>query len=366
MSGLGKRKKVLFLIPSLSGGGAERVFTTLLRHLDRTRFEPHLALLEATGAYTDDIPADIVVHDLKVKRVRYAWPAIIRLVRKIRPEAILSTPGHLNIAIAMFRFLLPRKLKVLVREAVIVSALLPEETSHLGLWTWLYRYAYRRADLVICLSDSMIDDMVKEIGLPPHKLHRIYNPVDLERLRQQTASSENPYRGPGPHLVAAGRLNHQKGFDVLLAAMPIVVASLPSARLTVLGEGPLLNALQEQSQQLGLDDVVCFAGFSNSPWTYLKHADVFVLPSRYEGLSNVMLEAIALGTPVVATDCPGAVREVCNLLGGITLVPVEDSRSLAEAVIEAAGVNGARLRTVQRDMGAFDLRRIVEEYSDTF
>src|ERR1700757_4209253 len=95
----GERKRILFLLPSLTGGGAERVFTTLLRHLDRTRFEPHLALLQATGAYMEDIPKDVPIYDLKVPRVRYGLPAILRLIWRLRPQTILATMGHLNIAL---------------------------------------------------------------------------------------------------------------------------------------------------------------------------------------------------------------------------------------------------------------------------
>src|SRR5260370_38299311 len=95
------RKKILLLIPSLAGGGAERVFSILLHHLDRTRFELHLAVLQTKGAYMADIPRDVTVHDLKVFRVRYALPSIARLVWRLRPQTVLSTLGHLNLALIL-------------------------------------------------------------------------------------------------------------------------------------------------------------------------------------------------------------------------------------------------------------------------
>src|SRR6266403_1402478 len=110
-----RRTKVLFLIPTLEGGGAERVFSMLLAHLDRTRFEPHLAVLQIAGAYRQDIPEDVVMHDLKVPRVRYALPSIVRLVWKVRPQTILSTLGHLNLALILCKPLLPRATKLVVR-----------------------------------------------------------------------------------------------------------------------------------------------------------------------------------------------------------------------------------------------------------
>jgi glycosyltransferase involved in cell wall biosynthesis len=364
----GSRRKVLFLIPSLTGGGAERVFTTLLRHLDRTRFEPQLAALEVKGAYAQDVPYDVVIHNLNVSRVRYALPHIIMLIWKTRPTTVISTLGHLNIALAMCKRLLPHRVRVVIREAVVVSALLPEETQHLRLWTWLYRCSYRQADKVICLSDSMLEDMVNSFGLPRGKMVRIYNPVDIDRVREQAARGINPYTAPGPHLVAAGRLTRQKGFDLLLDAMPIVLQSFPTARLTILGEGVLRATLEEQSRGLGIENAVSFTGFEQNPWRYLKNADVFVLPSRYEGLPNVMLEALALETPVIATDCPGAIREVHEATSGISLVPMENPKALADAVIKvcSSAKNTNSLRVSRVDLRKFSLQHVVLEYSSLF
>src|SRR2546422_1465371 len=163
-------KRVLLLLPSLAGGGAERVFLTLVRHLDRSRFEPHLAVLQAQGAYGEDVPKDIVVHDLKASRVRYALSGIVRVARKVRPHAILSTLGHLNLALIACRHLLPSSTRLLVREAAIASAVLVQETRHPQFWKWLYRRLYRRADRVVCLSDSMVNDMVDHFNVPRNKL----------------------------------------------------------------------------------------------------------------------------------------------------------------------------------------------------
>ena len=364
-----QRRKVLFLIPSLEGGGAERVFSMLLRHLDRSRFEPHLAVLQAEGAYLRDIPQDVVVHNLNISRVRYALPRVVRLVWKVRPRTLLSTLRHLNLALILAKPFLPRGTRLLVREAAIVSTVLREERTHPRLWAWLYRHLYGRADAVVCLSDSMVEDLVVNFSLPREKLVRIYNPVDIERVRQLGGVGENPYASAGPHLVAAGRLCRQKGFDVLLEAMPTVLKNLPGAQLAILGEGPLQSDLTEQAQRLGLNDKVRFLGFQQNPWPWLKHADLFVLPSRYEGLPNALLEALALGTPVVASDCPGGIREVQNCDGGIAVVPMEDPDALALAIITVgrrSGFSAGRETTDHRILNRFDLQQIVGEYSKLF
>src|SRR5713226_6645043 len=121
-------KKVLFLLPSLTGGGAERVFSILLRHLDRDVFEPHLGLLGAEGEYLEEIPKDVTIHQLNISRARYSLPGIVRLVWKIRPHTVLSTLGHMNLMLGMAKPFFPRTTQLIVREAVVASAYQRQET----------------------------------------------------------------------------------------------------------------------------------------------------------------------------------------------------------------------------------------------
>jgi glycosyltransferase involved in cell wall biosynthesis len=211
----------------------------------------------------------------------------------------------------------------------------------------------------------MANDMAEHFQVPRDKLVRIYNPVDVKRVQELAEYGENPYSGPGPHLAAAGRLTRQKGFDVLLDALPAVLECFPETRLAILGEGPLEEKLTEQAQKLGLTQKVTFLGFQENPWPYLKHADLFLLPSRYEGTPNVLLEALALGTPVVASDCPGGMREIQASNPEIVLVPPEDPGALAQAIITASKMprRAEGTQRVQQRLRAFDLQEIVDAYS---
>ena len=360
------RKKVLFFIPSLAGGGAERVFTSLLQHLNRDRFDLHLAVLQAAGPYMQDLPEDVAVHDLGISRVRYALPRIARLVWKLRPHTILSTLRHLNLALVLCKPFMPRGTRLLIREAWSVTAPM-EEMHQPERWNWFCRRFYNRADVVLCQSDSMLNELAEHFRLPRKKLVRIYNPIDIGRVRESAEIDGNPLPGPGPHLVTAGRLSWEKGHDVLLEAMPTVLQSLPNARLIILGEGPRQRELTEQSKRLGLAEAVCFLGFQQNPWRYFRHADVFVLSSRHDGLPNALLEAVALGTPVVATDCPGGIREVQDGSIGMVLVPPEDSLALAEAIVSVCCKQGReRLRTSPEALNRFGLHRVVGEYAALF
>src|SRR5689334_5810761 len=150
------RRRVLFLVPNFTGGvgGAERVISSLLRHIDNTKFECHLATGHAGGELFNDVPEHVPIHQLNVSRMRYSLPGIIRLIWAVRPHTVLATVGYLNVMLILARPFLPRDIRLLLREATTPSAFVSQDTPHPKLWTWFYRHLYRRAEKVVCLSDS--------------------------------------------------------------------------------------------------------------------------------------------------------------------------------------------------------------------
>jgi glycosyltransferase involved in cell wall biosynthesis len=362
------RKRILLVAPSLRGGGAERVMATLTRHLDRTCFEPHLALVRAEGPHLSDIPSDVPIHDLKAKRARYALSPIVRLCWKLRPDLLLATSGYLNLAVLIAKPALPRKMRLLVREVTTVSSNLAQDFTYPRVWGWLYRLLYKKADWVICASDHMRNDLAEKFGVPLHKMVRIYNPVDKDRIQALADSVTNPYTGAGPQIVTGGRLSREKGIDVLLESMELVHRVNSTARLTILGTGPLEDTLRKQTQTMGLDDVVTFMGFQSNPYPYYKYADLFVLSSYYEGLPNGVLEALALGTRVVAADIPSGMREIAERTECLKLVADRTPERLADGIIECLKEGGTRSQ-VEADgplLKTFGVGSIVSEYEGLF
>lgn len=335
------RCTVLFVAASLESGGAERVMVTLLQHLGRERFEPHIAVASARGPLLNELPPDVVLHDLKASRVRFCLPELLRVIWRVRPCAILSTAGHVNVPLLAIRPLLPRGTKIFVRENSTASAE-AIATGDVRRRKLLYRCFYRNANAVICQSDAMLNDLCEQFHVPRKNMVRIYNPVDGERIRSIATNAPNPFIGQGPHLVASGRLEHAKGFDLLIEAMSGVRKSFPHAQLTVVGSGSLESDLRNQCARLGLTATVTFAGFHSNPYPYYANADLFVLSSRYEGLPNVMLEAMALNTPLVATDCPGGVREIVKGWPNCRLVRAGDPSALVDGIV-ASLRNGRNL-----------------------
>ncbi|HVJ84058.1 MAG TPA: glycosyltransferase, partial [Caulifigura sp.] len=182
-----------------------------------------------------------------------------------------------------------------------------------GLRGALTRRAYQAADRVICLADGMREMVTTRLGVDSRRVVRIFNPI--EPAVDGEASPTDHRTGAGPRLMAIGTLEPRKGFDRILAAMPRLLESRPKATLTIFGEGPERWALEQQAVSLGLRGQVRFAGFSSKAASELRSADLFVLSSRFEGMPNVLLEAIAARCPFVVVDHPGGTREMVELLG---------------------------------------------------
>jgi glycosyltransferase involved in cell wall biosynthesis len=359
-----ERIRILFLVSSMRGGGAERVIATLLEHIDRLRFEPHLGLVKAEGPYLNNVPEDVYLHDLKAVRARYALPGIVRLAWRVRPQIIFSTAGQVNLALILGKGLLPPRLRLLVRETTVVSCQL-SDTPHPRAFLWLFRHLYRRADRVICPCDYSLVDLAKHFGVPRARLERIYNPVDSERI-ERLAMGESPYTSAGPNLIAVGRLSKEKRLHLLIEAIPHVRRVLPTAELTILGAGPLEAELKNQCRRLRLDQVIHWLGFQENPYAYLRAADLFVLVSRYEGLPNSLLEALALGTPSLAVDSPSGIREIAETGCRLTLIPSGDAKALAAGVIRALEQPKGSCLPKPAFYHRFGVQSVVSKYQDLF
>lgn len=349
--------RVAFVLPSFAGGGAERVLITVANALDRTVFAPRLVVLDGGGPLRGLVAADVPVRVLDRPRLRRALPALRRALRAEPTDVALSTLGYLNVGMLALRPLLPRRLRLVVREANMPLAGTGGHVGRgLGLAT---RLLYPRADLVVCPAARIADELAGRYRVPRDRLRVIPNPVDAARLR---ALAIPPVRAPGPglRLVAAGRLVEQKGHNRLLALMPRLPAD---SHLTIIGEGPLRAALAETIAAAGLGGRVTLAGFSATPWASYAGADAFVLPSLWEGLPNAALEALAVGTPVIATPEAGGIGEIAAAAapGAVTIAAAGDPLAAAIDALRPDPPGDLRPSLLPE---AFALERVVARYAE--
>jgi glycosyltransferase involved in cell wall biosynthesis len=310
------RVKIAFALPSFSAGGAERVLITLMNDINRKKFSPCLICLNQGGPLRSLVADDVPVHaDHNFSRVVFAIPYLIKMLWIIKPDVVLSTMAHMNFAVLLASPFLPRRTKIIVREAITPSFLL--NTYKRGwLVKILYKMLYPRAWKVICPAQCIIDEFEHCVQMQTRNFSLLYNPVNIEKIRAHVPT-ELP-REP-THFICAGRLHHQKGFDRLIECLPRL--NNKNWHLTILGEGDERTILQQLVDQHELAEHVTLAGFSSTPWPQIAQADCFLLPSRHEGLPNVALEALCVGTPVISMREAGGIGEIAALAspGSVTL-----------------------------------------------
>jgi glycosyltransferase involved in cell wall biosynthesis len=356
-------------LPSLSGGGAERMMLNLARGFTEAGTAVDLVVGTATGPYRDLVPPGATLIDLGAGRVLAALPGLVRYLRRRRPEVLLAAMDHANLIALWARFLA----RVPTRVAVSVRNHLSQEARHAPtragrLLPRLARVFYPWAAAVIAVSQGVADDLERLLGPGRARVLVIPNPVvtpDLEDLA--AAPPRHPWLHAGPDgavppvILAAGRLTPQKDFPTLLRAF----ARLPDPhlRLLILGEGPERPALESLGRDLGLAGRLDLPGFLTNPFACMARARLFVLSSAWEGLPGVLIQAMACGTPVVSTDCPSGPREVLADGRFGPLVPVGDVQGLADAI--AATLERPIFPEVLRARAAdFGLVAVTRQYAE--
>lgn len=322
---------------ALAGGGAERVMLTLAGAFADRGLAVDLVLTRAQGAYEDAIPPGIRIIDLKAPRIIVALPRLVRYLRRERPTVMLSALAPTNCLAVWARCLaLVDTRLVLSEHSTLSKASAYAVTRRARILPRLMRWSYRWADSVVAVSEGVADDLSVMLGLARSRIVVIHNPVvTWELLSKAKEPLLHPWFLPGapPVVLGVGRLMAAKDFPTLIRSFARLRRSR-YARLMILGEGEHRASLEALVAELGLQQDVVFPGFVANPYQYMANAALFVLSSRWEGLPTVLIEAMACGIPVVATDCPSGPREI--LEGGKwgKLVPVGAEVDLAEAIEE--------------------------------
>lgn len=314
----------------------------VINHLDRKLFHPSLALARSGGSYEAALAKDVKVHFLDTGRIPSSTVRMFRAIAPLhqviqneQPDLIYSVLDHANTV----GLLATRNLPVRPRVVLSIQNTLSAQFAHSKnlvnhLFRMLIIHLYPQANRIVALSQGVAADLNTLVPQLKNQTEVIYNAGLDERVLQgiqeplpQDLSIERPL------VVACGRLTEQKGFPDLLEAFARVRQVIP-ASLWIVGEGKQRPLLEQKIQRLGLADAVRLLGFQPNPYKYMAAADLFVLSSLYEGFGNVIVEAMACGAPVIATNCPSGPAEIIEDGVNGLLVPPGNVEALAQAILK--------------------------------
>ena len=338
-SSFGNDKRSLFLailLPDLRGGGVERIRIVLAHEFARQGHRVEFLLMQARGELLTEAQAAFSVVDLNCPRARNLPRVLSRYLRQHRPDALLAAMWPLTVIAPLMR-LSGYRGRIVVSEHNTLSV-------QYGHWGRFHRVAlrssmsmsYRLAHARVGVSCGVSDDIAALSGLPRHMFEVVHNPVPPRPMpdAQYLQNVDTLWAAPrGARILTVGSMKAQKNHPLLLRAFAQM--GRPDARLMFLGTGAGEADLRALAGELGMASQVIFAGFHPDPTPFYQTADLFVLSSDYEGFGNVIVEALACGTPVVSTDCPSGPAEILENGKYGRLVPVRDAQALADAMRQA-------------------------------
>jgi glycosyltransferase involved in cell wall biosynthesis len=355
--------RVALFLPSLEGGGAERAFVELANAFVTRGIRVDFVLAESDGPYVSELSPAVRIVDLGTTRWADVLWKLARYLRRERPSVLLSGLDAANVVAVLASTLagVPSRC-VIGQRAVIRSVWQIEHPRTWRFWLWLMRQTYSRARLVICNSTAAATEVLRELGVNPGKCAVVLNAVDIARIEAFANEKIEDFwlaTSAPPMLLSVGTLTPRKDTQVIVRALAIVRQSR-ECNLMILGEGPERRPIEALIHELKLEDCVRMPGFKPNPFPWIARADVLLSASLAEGCPNVIQQALACGTAIVATDCPGGTAEVLENGRWGRLVPTRDPQAMAEAILatlESPNIADGRVRA--RD---FDTGRTAERY----
>jgi glycosyltransferase involved in cell wall biosynthesis len=302
---LEKKVKGIYIINSLEGGGAERVFSSLISLIQSDDNSDDIEVIlidDKQDVYS--LPEQVTVHRIGEKNSLVSFIKYMTIIKNVKPEYVVSFLTRANIYNVFGSFF--ARYKTLVSERSNTSGRL--KGKFITLKRLLVKFIYKRSELVISVSQGVKDCLVNDFNVSSNKIFILNNAIDVNTLKANvTGCNSFSY---GKYIVAMGRLVQTKGFDTLIKAYAL---SGVQSDLRILGDGPEKENLKELCRKLGLTQNVIFEGFKSNPYPYIAQSEFFVLPSQLEGFPNSLVEALGLGKSVLSTDCTDGPREILNL-----------------------------------------------------
>ncbi len=371
-----KKISVAYFYPIFRNAAMARFVKNITENIDHSKFEVSFVGLKIEESFMREIPKDVFVVNLGSLYVPTSLFKLVAYLRKERPDIFVAAFPHINVLAMMAKVMSGVGTKVVLTDHNHFFGLVRNARSlqrrffGMVILPHLMRIFYPLSDAVICASQGVAKSILEVVNIPD-KVKVIYYPVAADKIQEW---SKEPVGHPWfsdsniPLVLAAGRLINQKDFPTLLRAFSLVVKAMP-AHLAILGEGKDRGMLEELAKELGIYEHVAFLGFQRNPFRYMGKATVFVLSSIHEGFGNVLVEAMACGTPVISTDCKSGPREIIEPGKSGILVPVEDYEALSKAMIKVLADSSLQqhfsLEGLKR-VRYFSVEKNIQQYQDLF
>ncbi len=318
-----------------SDAGIQRIMVNIANGLTNLGYRVDLIMPEIKGQYLIDLSPDVKLFDLNTRNPINVLNNLRKYLKTTKPNLLLCADQHINIAAAIARPLSGVKFSLIITQHNPLGILKHDFRWFVRILPLFARIFFPLADQIVVISQGLVREIATVIQQPPERLRVIYNPVITSHVFQRAAESPpHPWLNNKnkPVILGAGRLTQQKDFFTLIKAFRLLKSNL-DARLLIIGEGEDRPQLENLIRQLNLQEDVCLANHQENPYTYMKNSDIFVLCSIWEGFGNVLVEAMAVGTPVISTDCESGPAEILEQGKYGQLVPIQNPLALSEAIL---------------------------------
>lgn len=350
-------KVILFILPDMEMGGAERIITTLINSIDKTKYKPKLLLMRKEGYYLELLDKNTEIIHIKKERIRNAFFPIIKIIRKYKPHIVFGGWGEISAFLAPIIPFFP-KVHFITRETNIVSQHVTRPEIK-----FFYKF-YNNFQTIIAQSDDMKSDLINNLKIKESKIIKINNPVDFDFIEAKLQEKVDlPFQKENKNVIAIGNLSKRKGFDNLLKVFTYLKEE--NIHLYIIGDGDDKENLLLQKKEYNLENVH-FLGKKANPFPYMKNADLFILSSRYEGFPNVLLEAGACGIFSIVNNCKGGINEIIQPHINGKIVNIENFQLFAEEIKkELESPHNKKL--IQKSIkDRFSKEHIIRQYEELF
>ena len=371
--------RLLYFHPTIVFGGAERTTAALLEKLDKSIFD--VLFITKKGIF----------HPLPVERVMYIddlgihngfegigslvkdTKIMLQLIKRERPDIVFGMLHYACIILSLMKIRLRDRVRIIVSPRTpskdAINFYFKDNVKKRLVWNFMVRFFCRYSDRIVVASEGIKEECITEYKADRKKVVTINNSVDAQSVGRFPVESIDGGSSPDHFVIStAGRLSAEKNIAVLLNAFALLRRDL-KAKLWIVGDGPERPHLESLAAGLNITDDIVFWGFQENLYKFIKKSDIFVHTSLFEGFGNIILEAMACGVPVIATDCPFGPREIINNGENGILVPVSDEGALAKAlkmVLENKEAGKRFVENAYKRLSEFTPEGMVRSYEDVF